>query len=124
MGKRELIKELKNDVERVCKSVLDWERRRTKKLKKVLNKIERRGTDKFTRLEKVIISEWAAEFGQQVAKIPVFMTCIERLNNNKPVKYPGKKFPSITEFFFTHKTYPEINIKYHDAKGNNLYNNL
>ena len=109
---KKLIKESYDVAERVSGYILTWESNKRKATirNRALMKIQKKGSDVFTRSEKVAISEWANEFGQQCPKIILHLGMLNTLLDGT-ITIRAKKYPNLNRFVTTHKFYPPLEVK-------------
>ena len=103
------IRESFDTCERVADAVLKWEERREDILPKIIKKIESKGDSTFSRLEKIVISEWLCEFGQPASKIVVHIRLLETLLDG-PISFDHKKYPRFIKYLATHRFNPPLDI--------------
>ncbi len=106
---KKLIKQNYETAERVAGYILKWEDSQTPVYRKALKNLESKGTTKFTRKQKIAISEWANEFGKQSPKVVICMNNLRILLGE--ITILEKKHPNLSKYIKRHRFNPPFKLK-------------
>lgn len=96
----DIIAELYKTAERIAGSILDWEAKKGKEFHEMAKRIENKRPEVFDGNDKILISEYINEFGQQSTKIPLILGLLERLFDDK-IEINHEYYPNLYKFMLS-----------------------